>query len=115
MFGLDSHYHLLPDQSVDPWVGLGVGYEILDFNVSVQGRSSTAANGFQFFNLQFGADYKALPNLGLGPFVMFGLGQYSNCSFSGSGAPSSCTVQETALHEWLTFGVRGEYDINTGG
>jgi hypothetical protein len=55
--------------------------------------------------LQLGADYKAMPKLGIGPFVMFGLGQFTNCG-------SNCTIQDTALHGWLTFGIRGEYDIN---
>jgi hypothetical protein len=113
MFGIDFHYHLMPDQTIDPWGGVGVGYEILNASFSQGGQSAGVNyNGFQFFNLQVGADYKAMPNLGIGPFVMFSLGQYSNCGFSGALSMGSCSIQNTALHEWLTFGIRGAYDIN---
>jgi hypothetical protein len=116
MFGADFHYHLLPYQEWDPWVGVGFGYETFTLSVSSQiGSASSGDNGVQFFNVQAGADYKVMPNLGVGPFVMFGLGQYSNCSSSGPNVPSGCSIPQTALHEWLTLGVRGAYDINFGG
>jgi len=116
MFGADFHYHVMPDGVLDPWVGVGVGYEIFTLSASSQVMSSSVGgNGIQFFNVQAGADYKVMPNLGIGPFVMFGLGQYSSCSLSVPSRPPGCSVQETALHEWLTFGLRGAYDINIGG
>jgi hypothetical protein len=39
--------------------------------------------------------------------VMFGFGQYSNVSNGNV----SVSIQNTAIHEWLTLGVRGVYDI----
>jgi hypothetical protein len=113
MFGAQFHYHFLPDQTIDPWAGIGIGYEIASFNASAGGVSAGESfSGFQFVNLQVGGDYKVMPNLGVGPFVMFSLGEYSNCSLSGPGTPGNCTIPNTALHEWLTFGIRGAYDIN---
>jgi outer membrane protein W len=114
MFGAQFHYHFLPDQTIDPWAGIGVGYEILNASESAGGQSaSTSLSGFQFVNVQVGGDYKIMPNLGVGPFVMFSLGEFSNCSISAPGGASpSCTINNTALHEWLTFGIRGAYDIN---
>jgi hypothetical protein len=114
MFGANAHYHLMPDGTFDPWAGLGVGYEIVNFNLSAGGQSGSAAfNGFQFVNFQVGGDYKAMPNLGIGPFVMFSLGQFSSCSYSGAASSAgNCTIQQQAIHEWLTLGVRGAYDIN---
>jgi hypothetical protein len=112
MFGANFHYHFMPDQTIDPWAGIGVGYEILNFSESVMGQSAgVGLNGFQFLNLQVGGDFKAMPNLGVGPFLMFSLGQFSNCSTSGPNAGGSCTINQTAMHEWLTFGIRGVYDI----
>jgi len=116
MFGLQAHYHLMPDAAFDPWAGLGIGYEIANVSVSSGGVSgNVSTSGFQFFNVQAGGDYKATPNLGIGPFVMFSLGQYSNCSYGGAYSSlgnGTCTISQTALHEWLTLGVRGVYDIN---
>jgi hypothetical protein len=117
MFGVQFHYHLMPDAQFDPWGGVGVGYEILNVSESAGGQSdSLSVNGFQFLNLQLGADYKAMPNLGIGPFVMFSLGQFSNCSQTLNGVSDpNCSIQNTALHEWFTLGIRGAYDINLGG
>ena len=114
MFGAQFHYHLMPDQTIDPWAGIGIGYEIANFSASAGGQSAGESfSGFQFVNLQVGGDYKVMPNLGVGPFVMFSLGEYSGCSFSGGlSGGGSCTIQNTAMHEWLTFGIRGAYDIN---
>jgi outer membrane protein W len=114
MFGAQFHYHLMPDQTIDPWAGIGIGYEILNGSESAGGQSASSSfSGFQFVNLQIGGDYKVMPNLGVGPFVMFSLGEYSGCSTSVPGVSSgSCTINNTAMHEWLTFGIRGAYDIN---
>jgi len=109
IFGIDFHYHLMPEQTVDPWAGVGVGYEIMN---NSRGAMSVNYKGFQFLNVQLGADYKAMPNLGIGPFVMFSFGQFSNCSISGLEG-GDCNAQ-TAMHEWLTLGIRGAYDINLG-
>src|SRR5271166_5574610 len=109
MFGIDAHYHFMPDAQFDPWAGVGVGYEILSLS---EGPASANFNGFQFLNLQGGADYKVTPQLGVGPFLMFSLGQYSSCSESSGGmSAGSCTIPQQAMHEWLTIGVRGTYDI----
>src|SRR5262249_38886165 len=111
----DAHYHFMPEATFDPYVGLGIGYEIASANATLGGTSAGGSfSGFQFFNLQAGGDYKLMPNLGVGPFVIFSLGQYSSCSLSGAAAAlgGTCTIQQQAMHEWLTLGVRGVFDIN---
>lgn len=114
MFGVQFHYHLMPDQTIDPWAGIGVGYEIASVSESAGGQSAGGSySGFQFVNLQVGGDYKVMPNLGVGPFIMFSLGEFSGCSYSGAASSlGSCNINNTAMHEWLTFGIRGVYDIN---
>jgi hypothetical protein len=81
-----------------PWMALGVA-----------GRARWLVAGQIFLELDAGARFP----LGVGPFVMFSLGQYVNCSYGGALSLSgNCTIQQTAMHEWLTLGVRGAYDIN---
>jgi hypothetical protein len=113
MVGAQFHYHIIPDGPWDPWVGAGIGYEIQNFSQSGGGQPSAtlALNGFQFLNLQGGVDYKLVPNFGVGPFLMLSFGEYSNCGISPNPGGGSCTVQNSAIHEWLTIGVRGVYDI----
>lgn len=111
-FGVNAHYHLMPDQTIDPWFGLGVGYEILSASASGGNQSiSSSVKGFEFVSLQGGADYKVMPNLGVGPFLSFSLGKYTTQSIDGGSATQSGDIQNTAFHEWLLLGVRGVYDI----
>jgi hypothetical protein len=112
MFGVDVHYHLGPAQMIDPWFGVGVGYEILNIKASESGESESGSfSGFQFLNLQLGVDLAATPDLGIGPFLMMSFDQYSSCSVSGVEA-GPCTINQQAVHEWMTFGVRGAYDFH---
>src|SRR5215813_7565631 len=64
-FGLNAHYHFLPDGMIDPWVGLGAGYEIFSFHFSgtIPGlqfpiEGSGSESGFEFANVQLGSDVR---------------------------------------------------------
>jgi outer membrane protein len=116
-FGAQIQYHILPGQSMNPWVGFGLGYEI--FSSSVSGTDPTfgsveskeSANGFEFGHLQAGLDFKAAKGVGVGPFLGFSLGQSSSCSQSLNGTDLSCTIDHKTMHEWLTLGVRGAFEL----
>jgi hypothetical protein len=113
VIGASGQYHLMLE-SVDPWVGIGVGYERLGFTMSAQGAEvSVATSGLNFLNLQAGADFQASPGLGVGPFVSFSAGQYSSNSGSGSGGVTVMVMdpKKKAMHEWLLFGVRGVFNL----
>ena len=70
--GVMGRYHLPVNSPLSPWLGFGVGYEWGTFtlNQSVLGSSSTDAtwSGFEFANLQVGADYHVAPKVALAPF-----------------------------------------------
>ena len=122
--GANLHYHILPAASFDPWVGIGVGYEWVGLSakgtVSVLGTSfsvdeSIRVHGFQFLNLQAGGDFRATPDFGVGPFISLSLGQYSSYSTTVNVANTTTTTSgdmtDKGLHEWLTIGVRGQYNL----
>lgn len=112
--GINAHYHFMPDAAFDPWIGIGTGYEWLHKNME-QGSNSQAAtlSGFEIVNLQVGGDYHLSRHASIGPFAQFALGQYSNAaaSVNGQDVPGDTSIQKTALHEWLTFGVKGTFDL----
>jgi hypothetical protein len=110
-YGIQAHYHFMPDNQFDPWVGYGIGMEQAQVNLSQGGQSgSINVNGWDYGIIQVGADYRGLlDGLGVGPLVMFGFGQYSNESTSPGGQSGS--IPNQAMHEWLTIGIRGVYDI----
>jgi outer membrane protein len=110
--GLDARYHAQPDQSFDPWVGLGIGYEVANLSMSQGGSSAgMSLSGFQLVNLSVGGDVRTSRNFAFGPYAMLSVGEYSGCGFSDAAASlGSCTVPQTALHEWFSFGVRAAFD-----
>ncbi len=88
-----------------PWVGLGAGYEWSKVSASLYGVSgSTTLKGLEYLNLQAGADWRLGDTFGLGPYLMFSLGEYSAGDFDSS-------YMKGTLHEWLGVGVRATYDL----
>lgn len=110
--GIEGIYRLPVQAPMIPWVGLGTGYEWMNVDVSANGNSASAsAHGFEFASFQVGGDIRVAPQFALGPFVSFSLGQYGTESVSGNGTNISMDVTNTALHEWLEFGVRGVFNL----
>jgi len=108
--GIQYAYHLKPPGELDPWLGIGVGYEWLKASESAGGVSaSTTAHGWEFVNFQLGLDVPVAEKFAVGPFVTFGLAQYSSVSISTSIGDASGDVADKALHEWLFLGVRGSF------
>lgn len=112
--GVNAHYHFTPEASFDPWIGVGTGYEWL--HQSAEGGGLTASStfsGFEIVNVQVGGDYHLSPNASIGPFASFALSQYSNQSaaLNGQDAQIPSSIEHTALHEWLTIGIKGTFDL----
>ena len=117
-FGLQAHYHISPEEQLDPWVGLGIGYEWLNRGVEAMGTEvSSTLHGFEFLNLQAGLDIAVAEHVKLGPFLSFSLGQYGSGSAECSGAACSALgtveidgdIEEKSLHQWLVIGARVAY------
>jgi hypothetical protein len=106
--GLQGQYHLSPAGSIDPWLGLGIGWENLATSSTALGvTTDSSVSGYEFLNLQGGADFKLTDAVKLGPFVNFSLGQYS----TAPAGDVSADIPNTAMHQWLTIGVKGNYDL----
>ncbi|MGZ6070764.1 MAG: autotransporter outer membrane beta-barrel domain-containing protein [Myxococcaceae bacterium] len=112
-FGFEVLWHFAPDRAVDPWAGLGVGYEWLNLNVT--GPSGTAVSasfrGFEWVNVQLGVDFMLGRNWRLGPFVQARVGQYDTGSLgvvTPQGAEPSGTsdLPSKSAHAWIDVGVR---------
>ncbi len=112
-FGFEVLWHLSPDRKVDPWVGLGVGYEWL--NLSVTGSNATTVyatfRGFEWVNAQLGLDFRLGRALRLGPFVQARVAQYDSGSAGlvnaqGGDVGGSGDIQSKAVHAWIDLGLR---------
>jgi hypothetical protein len=121
--GIEGQYRFQPGLRWDPWVGVGAGYEWLHVGYSatggepVEGRSDTSITlrGFELLNLQAGLDYAVCSGLHIGPFASFAIDEFSNAKTSWTTQTvvheQSADITNTALHEWLTLGVRGTFDL----
>jgi len=111
-FGFEVLWHLAPDRSVDPWLGMGVGYEWLNLSVtSPDGTVTGTARGFEWVNLQLGIDFMLGPSFRLGPFVRSRIGQYDTGSLGfinpqGGQASGSGDIQSKSIHTWIDVGLR---------
>lgn len=99
-FGIQGQYAFSPISGFAPWAGVGTGYEILSTDL---GGESFNTTGFEFLNVQGGADYKVAEKLSVGPYLQLSVGQYSKADGE--------SIPEKGVHQWLGFGVRGTFDL----
>lgn len=112
--GIQGQYHVSPTEKINPWVGVGLGYENISVSRSMAGQETKGSySGMEYVNLQAGADFKVSPTVGIGPFLSFSLGQYGSATIESGGSSVSDDIPSdlTAMHEWLTFGVRGAFNL----
>jgi len=100
---------------VDPWLGVGFGYEWASWRISGTDPRSNTFQGWDFLRLGFGVDFGIADKLALGPFVECSLGQFSKVDFAyAAGGCTYCVnpetgsydIQRKALHFWLAFGLK---------
>lgn len=112
-FGIQGVYAFQAGGS-RPWVGAMIGYEMLSVTASLEGFGDLDASvqGWEWFTLQGGVDWKLGESFVLGPFVAFGFGQYTDRELEVPGEPAVAeSIPEKAVHEWLWLGVRGRFDL----
>ncbi|WP_342375427.1 porin family protein [Myxococcus stipitatus] len=114
-FGANVAYHFQATPKIDPWVGLGIGYEIASQTTSATVgntdiEATASVKGLEFISGQGGVDFRITPSFSVGPYVTYTLGQYSSVTISGEGGGSSSDetedIEEKAMHSWLYGGVR---------
>jgi hypothetical protein len=110
--GFEVLWHIGPDRAVDPWFGVGVGYEWLNLSIGGTGGAITgSARGFEWVNLQLGIDFTLGRNFRLGPFVRSRVGQYDTASLGlinsqGGEAGGTGDIQSKSIHTWIDVGLR---------
>lgn len=110
-FGIQAQYHFNPDGKWNPWIGYGIGLELLRASGSKNNDKLDAGLfGVEFAHFMAGADYRVNEVVGLGPFADFALGQYGSTSLeatrNGVSRKSNGELADPALHEWLTLGLK---------
>jgi outer membrane protein W len=110
-YGIQVQYYLTPGASVNPWLGFGVGRESMSLHASQQGQSTDLTlSGWTYALLQAGVDFGITDAFALGPFAAFSFGQYSTATVESGGISLDVDIP-TAMHEWLTLGVKGQLGL----
>jgi hypothetical protein len=124
--GFQGAWRLNPGESVDPWLGLGLGLESLSFQSF---ETQTGEDGEPLplgvitrerlmgpeLLLQGGLALRVEDSLWLGPYVSASVGSYVGDHYScidlNGSLPCSngSSVDGSAFHAWLGIGVSGSY------
>lgn len=105
--GIEGQYHFLPEGSVNPWLGYGLGIETARVaGTEGLGEHTLNLTGWEFARIMGGADFRVSRVVGVGPFVDFSLGGYQTLTFKSPGTSEVMDLDSSALHEWLTVGAR---------
>jgi hypothetical protein len=112
-----------PNAIWSPFFGVGVGYEWLHVSQHVSSGSltadaSTTLKGLELLHLQAGI-MRRFETISIGPFIGTSLGTYLYSSqkitqTKGSASvsrESTDAISSPTFHNWLTFGIRGTYQI----
>lgn len=123
-FGINASYHFRAGEKFMPWLGLGIGYEMLNTKVSASANGmessiGVGARGIEFASVQGGADYRVNDTFSIGPYVSLAAGVYQTAttSLETKNVPilgdisesASESIDNKAVHAWLSGGVRMQF------
>ncbi|MFP2958122.1 porin family protein [Myxococcus sp. 1LA] len=120
-FGINASYHFRAGEKFMPWLGLGIGYEMINTKLSmkegeVESIIGAGARGIEFASVQAGADYRINDTFSIGPYVSLAAGVYQTAttSIETKNVPIIGDISESesegidnkAVHAWLSGGLR---------
>ena len=107
--GFEARYSFMPAESMNAWLGYGVGVTTASQSISDAGRydESSTAQGIDFARLSGGLDFRFGRGFGLGPFAVVSIGRYNHqrttinnvVTFSGD-------IDDPDMHAWVSLGLR---------
>lgn len=101
--GLEIQYHIAPEAKMNPWLGYGIGIASMGAGT---GDSTVTAAGPEYAHFMAGLDFRLGKAIGIGPFVDFSLGRYTQATVETPRGKVEGEIDKTALHQWLTLGAR---------
>lgn len=128
--GAQADFHVAPRSSLDPYIGLGIGYEVLQTSIDttrmvpVPGGAlpaNVSANvvdrGWEFAALTLGLDARVNKFLGIGPYVSAAVGVYDVHEGDINVSANGMTLQQMPIpavnhvaHGIGTIGLRGTFN-----
>lgn len=109
--GVMGTFRFAPQQFLSPWVGGGLGWEMLyaDFDYYTYTFTGTT------FELMGGVDFKAGPVFSWGPYASMQFGTYTDATYWDDAGGSVDFDPDAGMHTWFQIGIRGKFDFGGGG
>lgn len=112
-FGIALQLHLLPGKRFDPWVGVGVGIEVLNAQLSdaeplaPAGRHDLTYTGYELPLVEVGIDVAVSQRFDIGPYVSASFGQFTSLAQRPRGGTrTSESIDARDTHGWLQAGLK---------
>jgi hypothetical protein len=124
--GAEAELRFAPGAVINPWLGVGLGYEWLSYRVlastdivdemgqtvTVTGRATERFAGPELL-LHGGIDFQVEDALRIGPYASATLSQYMTDSYSCQPSTPLCpddgSLEGPGFHSWIGVGLRGAY------
>lgn len=105
--GFTVQWHPWGSRGIDPYLGIGAGYEFLYVDASLGAQTANAQyNGWTWLDVPLGVDFRLSKDVRLGPYFDFLMGEYRNATATINGSTVSGLIPHRTLHFWLSAGVR---------
>jgi hypothetical protein len=118
--GADLQFHLAPYvHQVDPWIGVGFGYEWLSFQSDAVdpvsgaflGRGDFHYRGWEIVLFEGGLDFPLSRVFSVGPYLSWSLAQFAYVDTSTPAGSVSSSIFNQATHSWLEIGLKGTFKL----
>ena len=125
--GAQGQLHLSPGEPLDPWIGIGLGYQwltfrdffIIDPETGTTQRTAENLSGPELL-LQGGLDFEVQKGLAVGPYLASSLSAYIGDRQTCSTQPTTTeaalaaecpdlSAEGQTFHAWIGLGLRGTY------
>lgn len=113
-FGVAVQLHLAPRARVDPWIGVGVGIEVLRAEVDDPGatpvRRELTWAGLELPLAEAGLDFRISRRFTLGPYLSVSFGRFTSRSEKPEGGSSARDpIEEREEHGWVQAGLKATF------
>ncbi len=105
--GLEGSYSFQPAESMNPWIGYGIGYEATTATYTDRERGykeTVTSGGATWAQLTLGLDLRK--SIGVGPFLEVAIGEFNKTTTEIQSQKHSVSIPDRALHAWIMLGLR---------
>jgi hypothetical protein len=100
---------LAPRSVLDPWIGVGVGVEVMNaegLDAATSSEVEWSWAGLELPLVEAGVDVAITDRVAVGPWASLTLARFTSESIEAGGGTRSGKIQDRASHRWLSGGLK---------